>query len=264
MKSATVDSTRGRTKGAQAIGRAIEVARVVARIQWSGANLTRVARETGLNITTTFRILRSLTDHRLLRYNPANQHYTVGPLAFELGLAAREEVQVQTRWRDTVDQIATQTHLTTYLVARSDNEGVCVLCSKGSAPPQAAPAGVGLRAPLGVGSTSLALLASLEDEEISSIISSLSPRLDDSTGSAATPAGILKRVQLTRERGFAIGNTIPGVTGVGVAVLPHQGMTQLAISVAVASGALDPSDAKQIASVVSANIHRRLQMRDRA
>jgi DNA-binding IclR family transcriptional regulator len=240
------------TNGAQAIRRAVDVVRVVAQIQGSGATLSRVARATGLNVSTTFRILRSLTEERLLRYDPAEQSYYIGPLTFELGLAASAEAQVQAAWRDTIDEIARKTRMTTYLVARSDTEGVCLLCVEGSTALRAVPAKVGQRTPLGMGSASLALLSSLDDAEIARIIADLGGRLDQFPGGTGTPERILKRVQTTRRRGFAIVDGIlsPGVTGIGVAVLPHLGMTQLAISVAGASTALNRAAAAKMASIV--------------
>jgi DNA-binding IclR family transcriptional regulator len=189
------------TNGAQAIRRAVDVVRVVAQVQGSGATLSRVARATGLNVSTTFRILRSLTEERLLRYDQAEQSYYVGPLTFELGLAASAEAQVQAAWRETIDEIARKTRMTTYLVARSDTEGVCLLCVEGSTALRAVPAKVGQRTPLGMGSASLALLSSLDDPEIARIIADLGGRLDQFPGGTGTPERILKRVQTTRRRG---------------------------------------------------------------
>ena len=68
------------SKGTQAIDRALDIVRVVAQVQRSGATLSRIARISGLNITTTFRILRSLTENRMLRYDAAEQNYYIGPL----------------------------------------------------------------------------------------------------------------------------------------------------------------------------------------
>ena len=96
------------TSGAQAIRRAIEIVRTVAQIQRSGASLSRIARASGLSSSTAFRILRSLTEERLLRYEEAERCYHVGPLAFELGLAALTEARLQTSWRETVETIATE------------------------------------------------------------------------------------------------------------------------------------------------------------
>jgi len=70
------------TAGAQAIRRAMDVVRAVAQMQRTGATLSRVVKATGLNRSTVFRILRSLTEERMLRYDERERHYYLGLLAF--------------------------------------------------------------------------------------------------------------------------------------------------------------------------------------
>jgi DNA-binding IclR family transcriptional regulator len=247
---------RTATGGAQAIRRAIDTVRLVAQIQRSGANLSRVARAAGLKTSTAFRILRTLTEERLLRYDHVERCYYVGPLAFELGLAASAEAQAQMSWRDAVERIARETRLTTYLMARSDKDAVCLLCVQGSTALRAMPVEVGQRLPLGIGAGSLAILATLDDEEVRRIVSAQESRLDLFPDGKAKAKGILKRVDLTRQRGFSIssGTVVPGVTGVGVAILPHQGLAQLALSVSAVASSIDPREARKIASVIAAAI----------
>jgi DNA-binding IclR family transcriptional regulator len=244
------------TGGAQAIRRAIEVLRLITQIQRSGANLSRVARATGLKTSTTFRILRSLTEERLLRYDEVDRCYFVGPLAFELGLAASTEAQTQIRWRDAVDRIARETRLTTYLMARSDNDAVCLLCAQGSMALRAMPVEVGQRLPLGIGAGSLAILATLDDAQVRRIVTARELRLDLFPGGKANAHGLLKRVDLTRQRGFSLssGTVAAGVSGVGVAILPQEGLVQLALSVSAVASTIDPREAKKIVSVISAAI----------
>lgn len=57
------------TSGAQAIRRAMDVVRAVAQFQRTGATLSRVASVTGLSTSTTHRMLRSLTEERMLRHD---------------------------------------------------------------------------------------------------------------------------------------------------------------------------------------------------
>lgn len=256
MKSKTqVDQATG---GAQAIRRAIEIVRLVAHIQRSGASLSLIARAAGLTTSTTFRILRSLAEERLLRYEEADRCYYVGPLAFELGLAASAEAtaQVQMSWRDTVDRVARETRFTTYLMARSDKDAVCLLCSQGSTALRAMPVEVGQRLPLGVGAGSLAILATLDDAEVRRITGGQESKLGFYPGGGAKAQAILKRVDLTREQGFSVssGTIAPGVIGVGVAIPSQQGLIQLALSVSAVASALDAREAKKIAATISAAI----------
>ena len=238
--------------GAQSIRRAVQVLRSVAQLQQIGATPARVGKATGLNKTTALRMLRSLCEERMLRIT--EHGYVVGPLAFELGLAASEDWQVQSAWHPVVDWIARRTRMTTYLVARSGEEAVSLICAQGSGALRAVPIEVGQRVPLGQGSSSLAILASLEDEEIESLLPSLEKKLA-STAERLTAAELRNAVALTRRRGFAVGHMLPGITGVGIRV-PDAGALQLAISVAAPLGQMSDQEATAIAAIMAEAISR--------
>jgi DNA-binding IclR family transcriptional regulator len=117
---------------------------------------------------------------------------------------------------------------------------------------------VGQRLPLGVGAGSLAILSSLDDDEIERVLAAQKSRLELFPGGKAKPDRIWKRVALTRQQGFAYSSGIvaSGAIGVGVAILPHQ-VTQLAISVSAVASTVSPANVKKIAAAISAAIERR-------
>lgn len=238
--------------GAQSIRRAIDVIRAVAQFQRSGANLSRVAQATGLNASTTFRILRTLTEERMLRYDDRERHYYLGLLAFEIGLVTQGQSQVQQHWRSTVENISRRTRLTTYLMARSDREAVCLLCVQGNMVIRAMPMDVGQRLPLGIGAGSLAILSTLEDDEIARILDTLASRLDLFPRGRQEAERIIERITETRANGFSLsaGTVADGVAGVGVAIQPSDGLLQLAISVSAVTDSIDPVEARQIATII--------------
>ena len=258
MVQAGVDS--GTMAGAQAIRRAMDVVRAVAQFQRSGATLSRVAGATGLSTSTAHRILRSLTEERLLRHDETARTYHLGLLAFELGLATQAESQVQPFWRETVEEIARRTRLTTYLMARSDCEAVCLLCVQGTMRIRAMPIEVGQRLPLGIGAGSLAILSTIAEEEIGEVMAANETRFHQFPGGGAQTAAILERVAQGRAQGFAVssGTVADGLVGVGVPVLPRRGLLQLAISVSAVADVMDPAEARQIAGIIEAGIRKRL------
>jgi DNA-binding IclR family transcriptional regulator len=242
--------------GAQTIRRACEVVRVVAQLQRSGASLTRVARATGLKTSTAYRILRALTEEHMLRYDKPRRCYRLGMLAFELGLAVSSEAQVPPVWREVVEQIARETRLTTYLVARSINDGVFLMCVEGTSAVRAIPMEVGQRLPLGVGASSLAILSTLDDEEVERIVSAHKSRLNVFPTGRPSPERIRKWVEQTRRQGFAVsaGTVVPGVTGIGVPILPHQEPAELAISVSAVTSTLAPGEVQEIAALLARRV----------
>lgn len=246
----------GGIAGAQAIRRAIDVIRAVAQFQRSGASLSRIAQATGLNPSTTFRILRSLTEERMLRYDEHERSYYLGLLAFELGLATQGQSHVQEKWHDAVEHIARRTRLTTYLMARSDREAVCLICIQGSMVIRAMPMDLGQRLPLGIGAGSLAILATLDDDEVERILEAQETRLGLFPRGREEARQIIERVHAARANGFSVssGSVANGLTGVGVAIQPKEGILQLAISVSAVTDSIDPSEAKQIATIISTTI----------
>jgi len=252
--------SQGETSGAQAIRRAMDVVRAVAQFQRSGATLSRVAQATGLSTSTAHRILRSLAEERMLRHDEATRSYRLGLLAFEIGLATQAESQVQPYWRETIAAIARRTRLTTYLMARSDCEAVCLLCEQGTMRIRAMPIEVGQRLPLGIGAGSLAILSTLDDDEVAAILAANAGRLRQFPGAGDQARAIAARAAAGREAGHAIstGSVADGLVGVGVPVLPRQGLMQLAISVSAVADVIDPAEARQIARVIQAAIRGRL------
>lgn len=193
-----------------------------------------------------------------LSYEESERCYSIGPLAFELGLSVSSGAQVQARWREAVERVARQTRLTTYLMARSDADAVCLVCVQGSMAIRAMPMDVGQRLPLGIGAGSLAILSTLDDDEVDRIVTSHQSRLDIFPGGRAEVERIPERVALTRKRGFAMSSATValGLSGVGVPILPRRGLMQLAISVSAVADLMDVTEARGIAGVISTAIQR--------
>ena len=246
-----------RTEGAQAIGRATEILRVVARTQHIGATLATISRTTELSRSTAFRILRSLVEQGLLDYETQAHRYYIGPLAYELGLAAHGQARLTAAWRERLDAISRQTGLTAYLVARSDAEVVCLATAQGSAVIRAVPLTVGQRLPLGVGAGSLAILASLEDKEVDALIGMNAARLAKHGGSQLTPGLLWERIHNARKHGFAFSHdtVASGVMGVGVVVSQESELKRLAISVSMPRAELSLPRQAELAGAIRATAH---------
>ncbi|MBW8783159.1 MAG: helix-turn-helix domain-containing protein [Novosphingobium sp.] len=239
--------------GTQAIRRSVEVLRTIAQLQRTGATAGRVSRATGLSRPTVFRILQALEAERLLDFDEGERSYWLGPLAFELGLAARPKTERRGQWQAAVEQVAARTRLTSYLIGRSGDEAVCLISVQGAAPIRAMPIEVGQRVPLGLGAGSLAILASLEDRDVTRIVGHHKSRLDVFPGGAGALDGVLNRVQRTRQAGYAVssGTVAKGVSGVGVLIPGRPPSERLAITVsAVADTMLEP-DARKLAEEIS-------------
>jgi len=246
-------------QGTQVLARSVDVLRIVAQIQRMGATLAAITHASGLNRTTAFRIVHFLAQERLLQYDAESGYYSIGPLAFELGLAARGQTDLIERWQPRVNEISKLTGMTCYLTVRSDAEAVCISTAEGSSILRAVPLLVGQRLPLGVGAGSLALLSSLEDDEVRSIMELNRSRLGLLGDGHLTSEILWKRIELARERGYAVSqNSVAnGVIGIG-RTIPDTGMLmRLAISVSAPASQMKSdhhdSIARAISGVISAD-----------
>lgn len=245
--------TDKRVLGTQALHRAFEIVRLVARFQKHGADLRTIAKQAELSVSTTFRMLKCLTEERMITYDEQKRSYSIGPLAYELGIAAPARVRFTDRWLPVINRVSLATRHTTYLMIRSDLEAVCLAQVQGSTPIRAVPLEVGERLPLGMGAGSLAILASLDDAEVERVIAANFVKSADPTTSHGE---LRKRLELTRANGFAysLGTVVPGISGIGVAITPDATGVSLAISLSTAGHAPSTQEQRDLANLVKSEI----------
>jgi DNA-binding IclR family transcriptional regulator len=114
------------------------------------------------------------------------------------------------------------------------------------------PMEVGQRIPLGMGAGGLAILASLDDDEVRAIVRLHKTRYRLSPAGIRDEAEVMERVLKAREDGFSIstGTVAEGVTGVGVMVPKGISASPTAITVSAVAEAFSPREAKTIASIM--------------
>lgn len=228
----SVDGGPPARDGAQAIRRAITLLRSVARGHRDGERLSDIAEQAELKIPTARRILKSLIDDRLI-LQVEGRRYAIGPLAAELGLAYRGHSITAERWRPLLDSLVKLTGDTVYLIGRGGFDSVVLDRADGTSHIRAIPFEIGQRHALGIGTGSLAILASLDDEEIGLILASKEKeyRLHDGLDQFV----VKSMVERTRKFGYAMTlktSLMPGTVGFSVA-LPHaHDQVRLAVSIA--------------------------------
>lgn len=218
-------------RGTQAIARAVDLLKLVAAHQANGARYADIVRQSGLEPPTVHRILQRLTAEGLLRQDPRARRYTLGTLAFELGLAAQQHFSLREVCAPALQRLCDATGDTVFLTVRSGFDAVCVDRKQGSFPVQILTVEVGSRRPLGTAAGNLALLFPLPQEEVRRVV--------DANESRLTQFGQLDRDKLlamirrSRNLGYALNDEVilPGVTGIGLAVPSRFGPPAVALSV---------------------------------
>ena len=135
-----------------------------------GLRLADVMDATGLNKTTTHRLLAGLAGHRLADYDSDTGRYFVGVRLIALASAAKRRFQLAPLVEPALVNLSRQTQDTVMLSARVGDEALCLECWEGSFPIKVLTLRAGDRRPLGIGAPGVALLAFLPDAEVDRIL----------------------------------------------------------------------------------------------
>jgi DNA-binding IclR family transcriptional regulator len=239
--------------GTQAIRRAVAILKVIASGRYPGVTLDQVANTMQLSRSTTHRIIKALVGEGLVAQDDTKRRYTIGKLTYELSLSVVHDFEFAAQWSGLVDSIARRTMHTSYLLARSGMEAVCIQKVESRAALRMIPVDVGQRRPLGVGAGAIALLSGFEPVEIEKIGRNIAPLLGIFPN--VTPDSIIRDAMEARERGYSIskGRVIAESIGIGV-LLPDAKGPHLAVSIAAPLMAVSDSDVKKIASAMHAEL----------
>jgi DNA-binding IclR family transcriptional regulator len=240
--------------------RALQLARLLASAGGRGAGLTELSRLTGLPHPTVHRLLQRLLDERLARQMPSTRRYALGPLAFELGLAAAQQFDIRAACRPGLERIARELGDTAYLVVRSGLEAVCIDRQEGPSPIRVFTLEIGSRRPLGLGAAGLAILAALPKEERAEVLAQVSEQVLK-TGQLPAAEFRSSIERCCKEGHSFIRNRVTlGVSAVGVAIHNALGAPVGAVSVAAIDARLTP---KRVA-ILAAALHREARAMERS
>ena len=219
--------------------------------QSSGMRLAAIADASCLDRATTMRLLDALCNQMIVRKNSSGKTYTLGPELVFLGRAAERSFSFTDAFHRPLLQLVAHTGDCGYVMIRSGASSVCLCTEAGDYPVQAQVVKIGTRRPLGVGGTSLALLAALPDEEITDILMKIEPQLGNYAGYSV--ARLRKEIRETRERGYALirGYQIEDILTLSCAIRDPQGQYIAAISVATISSRLSNGRENSVAELVS-------------
>lgn len=250
-QTSSIDSPDRR--GAQSIHRAVALLREVARLNERGVGVRELADWAGLHTATARRILKALESEALLTYDPVRRLYYLGIELHCLGAAANQ-FNIRDNFRSALQNLAAQTSETAYLVIRSGNDVLCIDRVEGTSGIRILTVEVGTRAPLGIGSASLAVLASFPEQETEAVIRANRRRYPEYNN--RTPADIRALVARTRDQGHAVseGNMNPDVIAVGLPIRDETGRTMAGIGVMALAGRMNPDRQREMAGLIATEI----------
>ncbi|WP_192804903.1 IclR family transcriptional regulator [Noviherbaspirillum aerium] len=241
------------TTGAQSVERALALLKLVSGRNRNGARLADLVELSQLQKPTVHRLLQQLVASGLLMQSP-DKRYHLGQFSYELGLAASHHFTVRDISEPYLERIAQETGDSAFLVVRSGSDSFCVDRKTGSYPIKVFSVETGHRQPLGVGGGGLALLSALPDDEIETVLLANADRLSSYGG--LTVQALRTLIRATRERGYSVISdyAIPGVTGVGRALVDGRGRVLGAISVSSVSQRMDPERQRLVQQILKREI----------
>ena len=219
--------------GTQTIQRAVALLRQVAvKRAGEGWRLSELAGQCGLDRTTAYRILKCLISEGLIERSADGQRYRLGPLAFELALAAEPAFDLRPYCSDALTRLAGRCGDTVFLNARSGFDAICLDRREGAYPVKALTLEIGARRPLAASAGGLAMLMLLPDTERRSVIAENAQR------ATATPRLSIRTLTTMLDESMAAGygissnRVVSGVAAIGVPIRDFRDKPLAALSVA--------------------------------
>ncbi len=231
-ESGSVTSTEG-TAVSQTLRRGLSILRLLTDCGPHGLGISEVARRIGLNKATAIRLAKALLEEGFLVQHPDTQCYRLGPEAFAVGLAAEPNYRLQRVAAPMLAGIAERTDDTVLFTVVHGHDNVCLSRHEGTVPMRNQLMKPGDRWPLGVGAGSCAMLAALDDGQITEALRrnrrERAPRFP-----RCTDAEIWRLIESTWDKGYCLlpGLVIQDSWAVGVCVCDASGQPAASISVA--------------------------------
>jgi DNA-binding IclR family transcriptional regulator len=237
--------------GTQSLQRAFAILRAVAHRDRGGARLTDVTAATSLAQPTAHRILNALVAEGLIAQDKTNRRYCLGPLLAELGLSAAPRFEFGDLYRASIDRLAEASGDTVFFSKRSGLDIVCLDRRSGSFPVKAFVLDVGVRRPLGIGGSSLAILAILPVDEARDILTRNAAALE--TFEPHPIDEVMDDLRRYRERGYVV-RDIPnlGVRTLAVAVRDRLDRPVGAFSLSTVADRMMPERQRELAELLHA------------
>lgn len=214
--------------------------------------LAQIARATGLNRGTVFRLLAVLTRLGWIHKDAADGTYTLGYKVFALG---HRQGQLETNTRHAqpfIRRLAWDIGETVHLAALEGRQ--VIYCDKVE-PPEGhpVPTAIGMRLDAHATGVGKAVLAWQETDEVRQLFRQ-PPMHVYTPRTIATIEGLLRELSTIRERGYATdeGEMIPGLNCVAAPVMNAVGRAALAVSVSGPASRFDGARMSRLAARLAA------------
>ncbi len=238
--------------GPRTLRRGLHVLRALQDYPETGLTVTSLARHTGLQRPTIYRLLAALTEAGFVRSVSGSKRFVSTQPSPSATVAQDTRIELAL---PVMQRLAEATGDAVFLVVREGYESLSLWREIGPYPVQILATFAGKRQPLGVGSGGMALLAKLDDETVDDIVTHNSNQLEQYGG--MTSREMRQLVQNTRTRGYSVvGNyAVRGALGVGCALCDAKNQPRLAISVTAITERMPATRQREIARLIQQGLN---------
>lgn len=201
--------------GSKTVERTLGLLKLVASAPSEGLRLMDLAEQSGLDRSTTYRLMSSLVRFNFVDQDSENKRYALGLEFFALAAAAANRHDLSARARTALEDLSRATGDTITYCLRSGHDLICVDVETGRHPLPRLPMDIGSRRPVGAGATGVALLATLPDYEVDEVLTQQRERL---LRRHVDIEDVRRAVTECREIGHALMVDAPGGKILGLAI----------------------------------------------
>ncbi len=190
----------------------------------------------------------ALSQHGFVEQSGRRGAYRLGPAIYALANKSHGINDMVNFFRPALIGISAETGLSSYLMARSGLDSVCLDFSIGSSPIQALFEGVGGRLPLGVGLGGVSVLAQMDEVSRAKIIEINQPRYRQWSVGIDT---ITAEIAMLQRDGFAIGMRRNKQTDIKTIAFSADGAAAFNSQAGISLLVPNEIDEERVASIVS-------------
>lgn len=245
----TSDGHRPVPRGTALLAKAFMLLRQISRRHHTGWTLSELSAACGLSHPTVYRILAGLAAQGMVAVRPGTRYYVLGPATLELAASAHPMFDFREAGDEALKRLVSVCGGNAFLNVRSGYDLVCIARREGRPErPRALPIEVGARRPLCASAGGVAILLRLPRREQAA---ALRYGLDqvESVGRQRRTA-IRQMVRRSRELGFGLNRDliVPGMTGIGVAIVNARSEAVAAFTVTILSANLSDNGIQRVVS----------------
>ena len=231
----TSPGTKNRRYRVQSVERALDILDCFS-FQTRQMNLSDLVKKTGLNKTTTKRLVSNLANRGFLQQDPGTKQYQLGMRLFELGGIVFSSLSLRHAAAYPMNRLQSETGATVLLGTRMDDELVYVDKREGKGMIRIS-SDIGWRRPLHYGMLGMVLMAHLESKEVIRILKK-NPLQSHTPFSITDEDAFSLRLEQIRRQGYVLERqeAVEGVIGIAAPIRDYSRQVNSALGIALTTG----------------------------